>query len=168
MSSGFNSSLLNFFFLNLLNLSLSLTLSLSLSRCLSLSLSLSCSLSLSPSLSLFRLSFPCITKNRTDCHFSLSKTFHPRYQVSSSYFQTVWRLEKRGCVKCVLRKWLRFAKCDDCVRLRTELQKARTVLTRTSILKEWDVHHRFIKIERRGIITVQTLTIKTLTLNPKP
>ena len=63
------------------------------------------------------------------------------------YFLAVWSLEP--ALRYIrIRKYLRFAKCDDCVDFRARRDKTRDKVTREQIKKEEVKHHDFVTGER--------------------
>jgi hypothetical protein len=66
-----------------------------------------------------------------------------------SYFRSLWNTEVE--VKHIrIRKWLRFAVCDDCIGYRQSREETRDYKVRDKIIKEEFAHHTFVRGERHG------------------
>ena len=64
---------------------------------------------------------------------------------SLSWFLKVWKLHRP---ELKIRKWLPFAKCDDCIELRGKVMKTRDQQNKRKLLEELRQHLRFVKRER--------------------
>ena len=78
--------------------------------------------------------------------FFFPKDRHNNYYLpSASYFYRVWKLKMKHIV---LRKFLHFSLCDECIRYRDMRQAALSEEERRSIRKQERAHHDFVHAER--------------------
>ena len=60
-----------------------------------------------------------------------------------TYFCKVWRTDE-FCSKMKIRKWLRFAKCGDCIDYRKRRAEATSKTIKNAIKEEERLHHRWM------------------------
>ena len=78
--------------------------------------------------------------------------------VSEPYFYMAWR-EFRGTIK--LRKWLKFALCDECTSYRQErLDNQRNTQALQDISERERAHHLFVKEERASYYKRKQLAVR--------
>ena len=78
-----------------------------------------------------------------------------------SYFLHVWR-NNLATASVRLRKHLRFAKCDECVNLRSEKAETRDFAKLTNIKERERVHYNFVKAERLSYYMRRKVTIEQM------
>lgn len=72
---------------------------------------------------------------------------HPRLSWSSKYFYSVWRTD---CKKVKVRAWLKFAKCDDCIKIRKLRKATKQGRSLEKVRKMEKDHIKFVKAERQS------------------
>lgn len=63
-------------------------------------------------------------------------------------FTGVWKDPARGCSHIKIRRWLKFAKCDDCIDYRDKYRATTDEVVRRTVKKEEKEHHIFVRRER--------------------
>ena len=66
-----------------------------------------------------------------------------------SYFRSIWNVEP-SLQHIRIRRWLRFAVCDECIGFRQRREETRDYKVRDEIIKEEFAHHRFVSGERHS------------------
>jgi hypothetical protein len=66
------------------------------------------------------------------------------------WFKAVWGKDTGMGGRMKLRRWLKFAKCDECIEFRTELRKAGSAAATRQVRQREAKHHDFVRRERES------------------